>query len=69
MASIQRLMISFMLVLSFAFVFFAQGTEANKGPKITHKTCVQDLLRYEERRQGHGPYCHWSIWQDCTEDC
>lgn len=30
-------MISFMLVLSFAFVFFAQGTEANKGPKITHK--------------------------------
>ncbi|KAF2034555.1 peptidyl-prolyl cis-trans isomerase B precursor [Setomelanomma holmii] len=37
MASIQRFIISFLLILSVAFVFFAQSTEATKGPKITHK--------------------------------
>ncbi|KAH9860814.1 Peptidyl-prolyl cis-trans isomerase B [Plenodomus biglobosus] len=37
MASIQKMMISFMLILSFAFVFLAQGSEATKGPKVTHK--------------------------------
>jgi peptidyl-prolyl cis-trans isomerase B (cyclophilin B) len=37
MASIQRFIISFLLILSVAFVFFAQATEATKGPKITHK--------------------------------
>lgn len=36
MASIQRIVVSFLVVLTFAFVFFAQSTEA-KGPKITHK--------------------------------
>lgn len=37
MASIQRLIISVLLILTFAFVFFAQSSEAQKGPKITHK--------------------------------
>jgi len=37
MANIQRLIISVLLILTFAFVFFAQTSEAQKGPKITHK--------------------------------
>lgn len=37
MASLQRLIISVLLILTFAFVFFAQSSEAQKGPKITHK--------------------------------
>ena len=37
MASAQRFVISFLLLLSFVFVFFAQSSEATKGPKITHK--------------------------------
>jgi peptidyl-prolyl cis-trans isomerase B (cyclophilin B) len=37
MASFQRFIISFLLILSVAFVFFAQASEATKGPKITHK--------------------------------
>jgi peptidyl-prolyl cis-trans isomerase B (cyclophilin B) len=37
MAAIQRFVISFLLILSIAFVFFAQTSEATKGPKITHK--------------------------------
>jgi peptidyl-prolyl cis-trans isomerase B (cyclophilin B) len=37
MASFQRLVISVLLILSVAFVFFAQTAEATKGPKITHK--------------------------------
>ncbi|KAF1846026.1 uncharacterized protein K460DRAFT_406251 [Cucurbitaria berberidis CBS 394.84] len=37
MVSIQRIVISFLLILSVAFVFFAQTSEATKGPKITHK--------------------------------
>ena len=37
MASLQKAVISFLLILSVAFVFFAQATEATKGPKITHK--------------------------------
>jgi len=36
MATFQRLIISFLLVLTIFFVFFAQDVEA-KGPKITHK--------------------------------
>ena len=32
-------MITFLLILSVAFVFFAQASEATKGPKITHKVC------------------------------
>merc|ERR1712100_999661 len=37
MASFQRLIISLLVILTFTFVFFAQSSEAQKGPKITHK--------------------------------
>ncbi|KAF2683453.1 peptidyl-prolyl cis-trans isomerase B [Lentithecium fluviatile CBS 122367] len=37
MLSLQRIVISALLILSITFVFFAQTTEAAKGPKITHK--------------------------------
>lgn len=37
MARIQRTLISILLILTVAFVFFAQASEAAKGPKITHK--------------------------------
>ena len=37
MANIQRTLISILLILTVAFVFFAQASEAAKGPKITHK--------------------------------
>merc|ERR1712014_181226 len=37
MATIQRAVISLLLILTITFVFFAQTTEAAKGPKITHK--------------------------------
>lgn len=37
MATIQRALISVLLILTVVFVFFAQASEAAKGPKITHK--------------------------------
>lgn len=37
MAYIKRTLISILLILTVAFVFFAQASEAAKGPKITHK--------------------------------
>jgi peptidyl-prolyl cis-trans isomerase B (cyclophilin B) len=37
MASLQRLVISVLLILSVTFVFFSQSAEATKGPKVTHK--------------------------------
>ncbi|KAF2133995.1 peptidyl-prolyl cis-trans isomerase B [Dothidotthia symphoricarpi CBS 119687] len=37
MASFQRFLVSVLLILSVTFVFFAQASEAAKGPKITHK--------------------------------
>jgi len=37
MANFQRLAVSVLLILTFAFVYFAQASEAVKGPKITHK--------------------------------
>ena len=37
MISLQRLLVSALLILSVTFVFFAQSAEASKGPKITHK--------------------------------
>lgn len=37
MASFQRVIVSFLVLLTFAFVFFAQSSDAAKGPKITHK--------------------------------
>lgn len=45
MASIQRFVISFLLILSVTFVFFAQTSEATKGPKITHKVRAMDHVR------------------------
>ena len=39
MASFQRAVISLLLILSITFVFFAQTSEAAKGPKITCKVC------------------------------
>jgi len=43
MASFQRVVISLLVILTFTFVFFAQSTEAVKGPKITHKVCCPSL--------------------------
>ncbi len=37
MATVYRAVLSLLLILSITFVFFAQSTEAAKGPKITHK--------------------------------
>jgi len=37
MASVQRILISFLVVLTAVFLFFAQTGEAQRGPKITHK--------------------------------
>lgn len=38
MASIQRVLLSVLVILTFTFVYFAQTTEAaGKGPKITNK--------------------------------
>jgi hypothetical protein len=42
MASFQRAVIAFLLILSVTFVFLAQNVEATKGPKITHKVCTPD---------------------------
>ncbi|KAL5377017.1 Peptidyl-prolyl cis-trans isomerase B [Paraphaeosphaeria minitans] len=37
MSSIQRIVVSALLILTITFAFFAQSSEAAKGPKITHK--------------------------------
>ncbi|KAI6814694.1 Peptidyl-prolyl cis-trans isomerase [Hortaea werneckii] len=37
MIGLQRLLTSALLILTVVFVFFAQSSEAQKGPKITHK--------------------------------
>ncbi|KAI9821619.1 MAG: Peptidyl-prolyl cis-trans isomerase B [Thelocarpon impressellum] len=37
MATLQRAVISVLVILTITFVFFAQSSEAAKGPKITHK--------------------------------
>lgn len=38
MASIQRVLLSVLVILTFTFVYFAQTAEAaGKGPKITNK--------------------------------
>jgi len=37
MATIQRVLVSLMVILTVVFIFFAQTGEAAKGPKITHK--------------------------------
>lgn len=42
MANFERLIITFLLVLTAGFLFMAQTAEAAKGPKITHKVCSSD---------------------------
>lgn len=37
MAILQRIIVSLLVLLTFTFIFFAQSSEAVKGPKITHK--------------------------------
>jgi len=37
MFSLNRFVVSALLIITVAFVFFAQAAEATKGPKITHK--------------------------------
>ncbi|KAK6436017.1 Peptidyl-prolyl cis-trans isomerase B [Oleoguttula sp. CCFEE 5521] len=37
MAGFQRILISFLVLLTATFVYFAQSTEAANGPKISHK--------------------------------
>ncbi|OQO09021.1 Peptidyl-prolyl cis-trans isomerase B [Cryoendolithus antarcticus] len=37
MAGFQRILISFLVVLTATFLYFAQSTEAANGPKISHK--------------------------------
>lgn len=37
MFTIQRFVVSALLILTFTFVFLSQSVEATKGPKITHK--------------------------------
>lgn len=37
MANLQKMLVSLLLICTFTFVYFAQTTEAGKGPKITHK--------------------------------
>jgi len=37
MFTLQRLVVSALLILTVTFLFFAQNAEAAKGPKITHK--------------------------------
>ena len=37
MASLQRIIVSLLLICTASFLYFAQTGEAAKGPKITHK--------------------------------
>ncbi|KAI9744306.1 MAG: Peptidyl-prolyl cis-trans isomerase B [Claussenomyces sp. TS43310] len=37
MFTVQRIIVSALLILTATFLFFAQTSEASKGPKITHK--------------------------------
>ena len=45
MASIQRYVITLLLMLTFTFVYFAQTGEAAKGPKITNKVSFEGSVR------------------------
>ena len=47
MANLQKLLVSLMLICTISFVYFAQATEAAKGPKITHKVYF-DIQHGEE---------------------
>ncbi len=47
MANLQRAVISVLLILTAAFLFLAQTTQAAKGPKITHKVkCSESVLYF-----------------------
>jgi len=48
MATAQRFVISVLLLLTVLFAFFAQASEAAKGPKITHKV-------YFDMEHGNKP--------------
>lgn len=48
MSSFQRIVLSALLILTITFAFFAQATEATKGPKITHKVYF-DIEHGEEK--------------------
>ena len=48
MISLQRFLVSALLILSVTFVFFAQSAEATKGPKITHKVRFGSIMCLEE---------------------
>jgi len=48
MASFQRAVVSLLLILSIAFLFFAQSAEATKGPKIGHKVYF-DITHGDEK--------------------
>ncbi|OQO07496.1 Peptidyl-prolyl cis-trans isomerase B [Cryoendolithus antarcticus] len=47
MAGFQRILISFLVVLTATFLYFAQSTEAANGPKISHKVYF-DITHGEE---------------------
>ena len=47
MANLQRLLSLLLLVTAASFIYFAQATEAAKGPKITHKVYF-DMQHGEE---------------------
>ena len=45
MANLQRIVISALVILTATFLFFAQSSEAAKGPKITNKVWVPYIVR------------------------
>lgn len=57
MISLQRLVVSALLILSVTFVFFAQSAEATKGPKITHKVCAELGFAVWEVFGGYVVFC------------
>ncbi len=81
MANLQRVVISILLILTATFLFFAQSSEAAKGPKITHKVAHLALqaydvpnveirigiLRHRAWRQTSGKNCDGALWQDRTQ--
>ena len=47
MANLQRIVISLLLILTATFLFFAQTSQAAKGPKITNKVRVQQRFTFD----------------------
>lgn len=83
MANLQRVVISLLVVLTATFLFFAQATEATKGPKITNKVglvhllmlkaakkrCGIGLLRHHARRWVVRTDCNRPLWQNRARHC